>query len=402
VLLFALACVPPDAPRIRDTGHGSGSCSPPVHLPASGWSTDETPLADRHAETYGADPAPRQIHLDWSYDPARSISVVWRTDAATLASQVELGDGTVAEGRSFELEGMGRIHEVHVCDLEAGTTYRYRVGGAGAWSDTFSFTTAPAAGDTAPFRFVVAGDSRDAPGTWGTILDVAEPLAPDFYVFTGDAVHTGTDVAEWDAWLDAGAGHFESHPLVMSHGNHEALAEAYFALFALPGNEQWYGLDYGGAHLAVLNDTTAQSGAMEDQAAWLADDLAATDAPWRFAFHHMPAYSSCEGHGSDLENRAAWSPVEEAGGVAVDFTGHNHVYERSYPIRDGIKGDRGTLYVVSAGAGAGLYDFGPIRPFTSVHAITNNFVMVEVDGDAMHLTAYDIGGNVLDHVDLTR
>ena len=40
-----------------------------------------------------------------------------------------------------------------------------------------------------------------------------------------------------------------------AHGNHEAMAIDYFALFALPGDEEIYSFDYGNVHFVVLNDS---------------------------------------------------------------------------------------------------------------------------------------------------
>lgn len=398
---------------VPDEGGGGdvGSCGDPIYVARAGYDGDAAELADAHDATFGEAPEPYHLHLSWAYEPSTSISMVWRTDADTLATQVQYGSdtsyGSTLDGASFlvaDVEANGRVHEAHVCDLQPGTTYHYRVGGEGHWSPDHTFTTAPAPGTAQPFRFAVAGDSRDNQATWGLVLDAMEAHAPDFYMFSGDAVDLGVNMAEWDAWFDAGAGHLEGRPIVVAHGNHEFQAQPFYALVAQPGNEQWFSFDFANVHFVMLNDTVAQAGDEEVQAAWMAQDLAATAQPLRFAFHHMPAYSSCTTHGSDMDLRALWSPVEEAGGVAIDFTGHNHNYERSVPLRSGVEvaADMGTTYVVSAGAGAVLYGNDLSQPFTDVAAVTENFVIVEVDGTRTTLTAYDLAGNVLDTFTTTR
>jgi hypothetical protein len=339
------------------------------------------------------------------------MAMVWRTDADTLATRVEYGAdttyGATATGASWLLgvEGAaGRVHEAHLCDLTPGTTYHYRVGGAGNWSEDATFTTAPTPGQAAPFRFAVTGDSRDNQDTWGLVLDAMEAHAPDFYLFSGDAVDLGVNMTEWDAWFEAGQGHIDHRPLMFAHGNHEFQVQNYYALFSQPGNEQWFSFDYADAHFVVLNDTVATAGDRELQAAWMENDLGATAAKWRFALHHMPAYSSCTTHGSNAELQDLWSPVEEAGGVVLDFTGHNHNYERSYPLRDGAQttAELGTTYVVAAGAGADLYGNDLSNAFTEVAEITQNFVIVDVTDGTLTLTAYDLGGNVIDTFTTTR
>lgn len=388
-----------------------GVCGEPIHVPTAGWVTDDPVPADVHAETYGDAPTPRHVHLSWAYEPATTMSFVWRTDADTLASRVELGldttYGTTIDGASFFVgtdPADGRVHEAHACELTPGTTYHYRVGGPDAWSDDFTFTTPPAPGEDAAFRFAVAGDARDNQATWALLLDALAERAPDFLLFSGDAVDIGVNMDEWDAWLDAGEGHLASMPVLMAHGNHEFQAQNYYALFAQPGNEQWFAFTWGPARFFFLNDTVAETSDIDAQAAWLEAGLAETDARWRFAVHHKPAYSSCTTHGSDLSLREAWSPIEEAGGVVVDFTGHNHNYERSVPLYGGaeVAAREGTTYVVTAGAGADLYGNDLSQPFTAKAEIAEHYVIADVSGDTLALTAYDLAGNVLDTFSTTR
>lgn len=409
VALLAGCPAPDEAPA--DSTADVPVCGAEIMVPQSGFDASTPVPADPDAATFGAAPAPFQVHLSWMDEPSTTMAVVWRTDGDTLASRVEYGldttYGSVSAGASFFLlngEEFGRIHEVHLCDLTPGTEYHYRVGGEGHWSEDRTFRTAPARGSTEAIRFLVAGDSRDNQAVWGQILQLAEKHAPDFYMFTGDAVDLGTNLTEWDAWYGYGEGYFDRRPVLQAHGNHEFQLQAYYALVALPGNEQWYSFDYGPAHFAVLNDTVAVSGDREVQADWLRDDLAATALPWKLAFHHIPAYSSCTAHGGDPDLAELWSPVEEEGGVAVDFAGHNHNYERSYSIRAGerVADGEGTTYVVSAGAGADLYGNEGEDPRTAVYATTENYTMVEVTGTTLTITAYDLAGNVLDTYQLTR
>lgn len=414
LLLLALGCHTLEKLGAADdsAGPSTAACDGEIYIPRSAYDSDAPVLADAHADTFGSTrPDPFQVHLSWAFEPSTSMSIVWRTDGETFATMAQFGVdasyGGEAEGRSFQLTAdpeFGRIHELHLCGLTPGTTYHYRVGGEGHWSADYTFTTAPAPGTAQAFRFAVAGDSRDNQALWGQGLDAIEALGVDFYMFTGDAVDLGSNTREWDAWFEAGAGHLEYRPILMAHGNHEFNVQPYYALMAQPGNEQWFSFDYANAHFVVLNDTIATQGDLEVQRDWMQADLAATTVPWRFAFHHIPAYSSCTTHGSDLTLQELWSPVEEAGGVAIDFTGHNHNYERSHPLRDGAQvwAADGTTYVVAAGAGADLYNNDLSNAFTAVANVTNHFVLIDVDGGDLELTAYDLAGNVIDSTTMAR
>ena len=102
--------------------------------------------------------------------------------------------------------------------------------------------------------------------------------------------------------------------------------------------------------------------------------------------------------------QTAWSPIEEENGVVLDLAGHNHNYERSVPLRGGQQTDvaNGTTYVVSAGAGADLYGNDMSQSFTTAAVADNNWVLVEIDGGSLALTAYDMSGNVIDTFSASR
>src|SRR6476620_11913009 len=90
--------------------------------------------------TVGANPMPRLVHLGIAGNPQTSIVAQWRTmDETTTAGAIRYGVGAnlpeaqltkTAPGIQFAYEGTGtdiyRVHQAHVCDLEAGTTYSYQ------------------------------------------------------------------------------------------------------------------------------------------------------------------------------------------------------------------------------------------------------------------------------------
>lgn len=385
------------------------ACPEPIYEAQTGWEVDEPALADPHAAVLGEAPAPYHLHRGWTDDPSSSAAFVWRTDADTLATQLQIGQdgalGHTLEGASFLLAGdaaNGRIHEARVCGLLPGATWHYRVGGEGAWSSTYSFTTAPAPGGDVPIVFGVAGDTRGGTDVWSQILAGMAAHGVEFRLFTGDAVTTGSTVSQWDDWYEAGTGYHESVPTILAHGNHEGLSQAHFGLAALPGNEEWYAFEYGDAFFAALNDTPGASTDWATQAEWLAGALAGTERTWKLSFHHKPAYSSCRPNGEDLSVRTHFVPVLEVGGVQLDLAGHNHNYERTVPLREGVEVAQpdGVTYVVTAGGGAPLYDNNQGFSYTATFAETHHYAIIRIEGGQLTLTAYDLGGNVLDTVTL--
>lgn len=386
-------------------------CSPEITVPASFGELDPTVVAEPHRDVFGPAPEPFQIRYGWpGSDPSQSASFLWRTDLDTLATVVELGtDGALdlrVQGASFRFGatatqvGAYRIHEVKICSgLQPGTTYTYRVGSDGHWSPTHTFTTPGAPGTFDTFRVGIAGDSRGTWETWGTVVSLIDSHDPDFILFTGDMIDFGTLQTEWDAWFEATGDILAETALIPAHGNHEFLAAHYFAQFSLPNNEQWYNIRYGDLELAVLNDTVSdRDDIVVKQAAFLEDVFGASDAPWKVAAHHQALYSTSGTHGSNLVARAAWAPVFDAHGVQAVFAGHNHVYERSVPIRADaeVPPGKGTVYVVSGGAGAPLYTSFEEAWFSAVANPVEHYVIADFGPTSAELVVRDLAGNVID------
>lgn len=397
-------------PPVEVDPHPS-ACGEGIYEPQDGVDITEPVPADLHAAVWGTAPLPFHEHPQWTADPQTTVSFVWQTDGETLSSEVEIGmDGRNAPvrvtGASFLLgtdTKDGRVHEVHVCGLTADTTFRWRVGGDGHWSAEHLHTTAPARGGDARVRFAVAGDSRDGMPVWSAISAGMAARGAAFRILTGDAVAVGQDIDLWNAWLDAAGTFFSDAPSIAVNGNHESLARPFVGLFAMPGNERNFSLDYGNVHLVVLNDTPTYGSEMAEEALWLKADLAASDQPWKLVFHHKPAWTASN-HAPDPDVRENFVPVEENYGVAIDFAGHNHNYERSVPLRDGVEvaAPEGTTYIVTAGAGAGLYANYADQPQMTVGIVSWHYTIVDVQGHTLRLYAYDLAGNLLDQAEFTR
>ena len=403
-----------------DTSGPVGSdCSTEILVPLGNLPGQPVP-AEAHAETYWTAPTPSQVHLGLpSRDPSRSVSMLWRTDVDTLASVVEFGpadtwpDGaTQVQGGSFRFGGgeVGggpyRVHEVRLCDrLQPGTAYTYRVGGDGGWSAEHTFTAPGAPGSFDTFRVAIAGDSRGAYETWGQLITAMEAAQPDLYLFSGDMVELGAFQDEWDAWFTASGDVFARKLLVPAHGNHEFLAQNYFAQLGLPGNEQWFAVEYGDMLIMSLNDTVSNPEDIQTlQVRFLEEELAATTARWKTAVHHQPAYSTCTRHGSDLVVRDAWTPAFDAGAVDFVFAGHNHIYERSVPIRAGAEAPvgQGTQYIVTGGAGAPLYQESEVEWFGAVANPIVHYIIADFSPAGVDFVVRDLSGNVIDSWSVPR
>jgi 3',5'-cyclic AMP phosphodiesterase CpdA len=153
------------------------------------------------------------------------------------------------------------------------------------------------------------------------------------------------------------------------------------------GSARYYAIDAGNVRIVVL-DFNQMSPA---QTSWLDKTLAgarAAGAEHLFvAIHHGP-YDSGD-HGENRDARARWLPIFARHGVELIFSGHDHDYERG-------QGPEGIRYVVSGGGGAPLYDGNSHRPYQQVFESTLHYVLVDVAGSKVTLTARRPDGTVVD------
>ena len=110
-----------------------------------------------------------------------------------------------------------------------------------------------------------------------------------------------------------------------------------------------------------------------------------------FVWFHQSAYSPGT-HGDSSGVKSDWVPLLDDPGnkVTAVFSGHDHIYAR---MDDGSK----VAYVVSGGAGAGLYTVsGSSSATVQVKKSTYNFVLLHIMGGLVTATAYDDTGSQID------
>jgi 3',5'-cyclic AMP phosphodiesterase CpdA len=371
----------------------------------------------------GWDPTPRHVHLGIPGDPRTSIAITWRTrDDVTRATSVRFAAGdelpasaltATHRGFTFAYDAGGgeypRIHEAHLCGLSPDTIYSYQVGsavdGVDRWSPVYSFRTAPdvIASPDAEVRFAVVGDTRSGYDVWAQLVALLAPHRPDLVLFTGDAVDNGNEQREWEPFFERAEPLFARVPVVAANGNHDATSVHYFSQLAQKGDEENFGIDFGWAHISVINDTPPISGDLVDRIRpVLAADLAASaGARWKLAAHHRPMFSAGGTHGPDLAMQRAFMPLYDQYDVDLVLNGHEHDFEITHPmIWDAANAtgavapsaSMGTVFEVQGGGGAPLHANGSqfwTLYSESVHAAS----IVTVSRDRMTLEAYRVDGS---------
>jgi hypothetical protein len=289
-------------------------------------------------------------------------------------------------------------------------------------TDPFSatFTTAPTG--RAAFRFTSYGDLATPNTQWvlsygqaAYAVTTVESLQPLFHLLNGDLCYADLNPAtQPDVWRDFGnnvQASAANRPWMPVPGNHEIEFgngpqgfTSYLTRYTLPSNGappfegRWYSFRVGSVLFVSLSgdDVAYQdAGAFNAgpapltpaastgnppiepgtsryvrgysggaQTRWLERTLADArrdlSVDWIVVQLHQCACSSSKtGNGSDLGLRAEWLPLFDKYEVDLVLSGHDHDYERSFPVR-GFDHDAGT----ETATGAPVDTFRP-RPVTT-------------------------------------
>ncbi|MGI6631381.1 MAG: fibronectin type III domain-containing protein [Bacillota bacterium] len=357
---------------------------------------------------------PERIILTWTMDPTTSQTITWlMPDAGTgwveyLSAEEYTGNFDGAQKAEADCENFDSVnyrYTVNLTGLIPGEEYVYRVGRNGAWSEPLTFTTAS---DQEKFTFLYMGDVQSGYDVWGQMLDTVYQDYPQikFALLGGDLIDNDSDEAEWEEFLDAATGVFSKIPVMPTMGNHDGLM--YVKFFALPDNgpeglkQEFYSFDYGPAHFIVLN-----SGKNTDERVkqWLTHDLENTNKAWKFVMFHVPAYPATHDYkGIDKSIQDNWVPILEQYRVDMVFVGHQHLYMRTHPIFQGeikTKPADGIVYVMG-NAGTKTYAGGSGFPYIAREETGSNYQVIEIDGNALTLTAKKATGELIESYTINK
>lgn len=348
----------------------------------------------------GANETQRIVSWYSSADTAQTVqlapaaSVVngeFPADAATFAA---IGAANIATSGGFN-------RHATLTGLKENTAYSYRVGTEGTWSSAYTFKTQDFEGD---YDFLFYGDpqigasgnvANDGAG-WKDTLDVSLAANPDaeLLVSGGDQVETANTESQWDAFL--GSDKLRQYPWAATIGNHDVGGKAYEQHLFTPNtdrsaayyaNGQPSSNTSGGDYWYIHKDTlfidlnsnsyaTAQGGGGDEaHLAYVSDVIKqhGGDAKWTVLVYHHSIYSAAS-HAKDGDNkirRTDFPTTFSKLGVDLVLQGHDHVYTRSYLIKNGAKanpdeqpgqadvtaGPGGVLYVTANSAsGSKFYD----------------------------------------------
>lgn len=342
-----------------------------------------------------------------------AVTILWETSFPGT-STVRFGVHSLSESR--EGDDNATLHEVKLSDLKPNTAYIYQVttvGPAGKLeSPLLTFGTSVGTDDA--FSFALFGDTQKNPRVTEKIAALAWQRRPNFVLHLGDVVDNGPDKREWvNELLGPCSMLFSRVPVFPCIGNHEKNHANYYRYFSLPAPEYHYHFRYGNADFFSI-DTNRNVGPGSPQYRWLDVELARSNATWKFCYHHHPAYSSDNDDYGDTfkgkpskhgdSNARQLVSLYEKHNVDIVFSGHVHVYERTFPIRAGkVNGSNGIVYMTSGGGGGRLEDFTPVPTWFKAQTRSDyHFGYVTILGNRLSFRAFDHQGMLFDTFDLEK
>ncbi len=332
-----------------------------------------------------------------------SITVIWQTDD-TAEGEVRLFDDQGRQVSAIPYSANNREQRVRFDNVTPGALYRYEILAGGELVYRDGSVRAPLARQARAVRFAVFGDTDGETPRFIADLLVERDLR--LALHTGDVVYPSGAAEDYDSkffkpfqrWLERGV-------ILPTLGNHDAMTKRGAPMlqnFVLPANgdpeSRYYSVREGDALFICLDVETSSFGLGSEQYRWLEQTLRESDAAWKFVWFHEPPYSSAN---SNQIIRFVLGPLFEAQGVDIVFCGHEHMYERTVPIRDFATASRGVVYITAGGGGAGFTRFVRQERAAAV-AARHGVVVIDIDGTRLTGYAVDADGTVFDQFRIAK
>ncbi len=258
-------------------------------------------------------------------------------------------------------------HKAIATTLTPNTTYSYRVGTAGHWSDIKTFTTAAAGKESFSFLYMTDSHIQDSTyveeARWAAITAAKQAPNAKFLLFTGDFVETGTDANsewEWEQWFNVSMREaLDIFPVAPTDGNHDDSPNLNYTYHFNTDNAFYqaakvkpqfegitYSFVYGDALFLIYSHQDYWRGDYDyaagtstyltnDVANWFRQEVAAhPNVKWRIAAVHKNLFTG-SGHQEDEDGvlfRSTLLPVFDELDMDLIIQGHDHTYEVMGPI----------------------------------------------------------------------
>lgn len=392
------------------------------------------------------DAQPAAIHLSLgakkAYELSVPVSVTWCAEKSTGNQYVKYGPTPetimLAKARKSDLDG-NIVLNTRLKKLKRGTKYYYRCGSDEAgWSSLYSFYSEP---DSGKFRVGLIGDTQNNTNneTFAkskAITDLVKIYSPSFTLHMGDIVDNGSVTENWHGFLSATQELNAVSPLMPVLGNHDVQNmpgnefqkpfQAFRSLFDLPGDEVNYSFTYNNVRFIGIFSGCAQAAAETGQVKykpgsaeykWLDEELTRAEKDkrnrWIIVWMHYPVLSYGWSNIQELKENVL--PLLQKHRVDLCLAGHRHIYERHYPMKDGVpvkstsrasfSQGNGTIFITNGTAGGNPTGLGgkdlPTMAFTP-DRIMYSFAIMDISSRSITYRVFDMNNLLVDWFTITR
>lgn len=342
------------------------------------------------------------------------FTVVWESGDSTQMT-VRLTDENGALIQEVPAQSDHGRYEATFTGLSPATVYEYALVFAASPERGGRVTTAP--DPATPFRFLAVGDSGSGkPEQFALARQMATYPAP-LVIHTGDLVYMDGEREDYpEKYYQPYADLIRNAALYPCLGNHDVLTEdgqPMLDAFVLPENgpdgvtpERNYWFDFGDVRFAAIDSTAPFSTLRDDIAPWLDGVFKDAGDRWKVLFFHhaVVTHGKYEGSGKVIE---CILPICDRYHVELVLTGHNHMYERSHPLREKqiVGAGEGTVFITTGAGGMSLYELGhgdPPAELAFQHNTGFSFTVIDVTDEKMSVQQIDLGGEVIDAFEVPR
>lgn len=297
----------------------------------------------------------------------------------------------------FISDAFGYSHKAVVDDLKQDTSYYYVISNGVAKSPEYKLTT----GNAADFSFFIVGDPQltvESVGGWSNTVRKAVTAFPEtsFMISCGDQVENIGIEAEYAAYLRPNE--LRSLPVAQTLGNHDIGDAAYSNHFNMPNESAYqenYWFTYGKALFMVLDSNITDIGQHKE---FMEGAISSNpDCVWKIVVFHHSIYSEGAHHDSLYQSlqRDTWVPVFDKLDIDVVFSGHDHTYNRTHPMRGNKTNPNGIVYfALNSSSGSKYYDWLYLKRASFSAFRSQNyrpqFTKVYVTDDSLVITTHEI------------
>jgi hypothetical protein len=250
---------------------------------------------------------------------------------------------------------------------------------------------ASAKNEQGSWTFAAVGDYGAGTHEEALVAQTVANAKPELIITVGDNVYPTGRWQDYQRNFDPYYGEISKKiPFMPSLGNHDLYRDdlrPYFGHFKHIQGRPYYGYVYKNVHFMSLDgDEDLRAGSAQYR--WLEEELKNSTQTYRVIYLHYPLY------GRDAEDfkeiRTSLQPLLAKYHVQLVVTGHEHNYQRSYPIE-------GTTHILTGNGGQQVFPFAVKRgAHVAYRKATWGHVEFSVGPTRMVARAFDQNGRLID------